>query len=287
MTGPLRIVSIGAHPADIFDQCGGTLARHTSRGDYVACVVLTHGARVHDRVISDSMYHREEIPDGPELLALMAGRSDVKTEEARAACKILGVEDVYFFGADDSILLVTEETVRRLARMLRELRPHILLTHFPQEGDGLTNPHAVAGQITMHAIQFAASVDPGDRNPPHRIAQVFFFGTGAAKVRRGLWDAAGGYSNDVFVDTTDVIEKKLAALDCLVSQGYDGVYARKRIEASDGAFGVAAGCPYAEPFISLHPEVHDHLPITDQMLAMAEASDHERMARYSYRLPVD
>ena len=106
-------------------------------------------------------------------------------------------------------------------------------------------------------------------------------------MRRGLWDAEGGYSNDVFIDTTDVIEKKLATLDCLVSQGYGGAYARKRIETSDGAFGVAAGCPYAEPFISLSSEVHSYLPITDQMLALAEASDHERMARYSYRLPVD
>ena len=43
----LRILSIGAHPADIFDQSGGTMAHHVQRGDYVGCVVLTHGARVH------------------------------------------------------------------------------------------------------------------------------------------------------------------------------------------------------------------------------------------------
>jgi len=287
MTRPLRILSIGAHPADVFDQCGGTLAHHTSRGDYAACVVLTHGARVHDEVISDSMSHRQEIPESPELLALMAERSDVKADEVRAACKILGVEDVYFFGADDAVLLVTEEAVRRLARLLRKVRPDIVLTHFPKQGDGLTNSHAIAGQIAMHAIGFAGSVDPGDRNPPHRVAQVFFFGEGAASVRAGLWAAEGGYSNDVFIDITDVIEKKLAVLDCLVSQGYDGAYARKRLEASDGAFGIAAGCAYAEPFISLRQEIHYYLPITDEMLAAAKASDHERMARYSYRLPVD
>mgnify|MGYP001347947881 CR=1 FL=1 len=64
----LRIVSIGAHPADIFDQSGGTMVHHSKRGDYVACVVLTHGARVHDAVISDAMFHREEVPDQSELL---------------------------------------------------------------------------------------------------------------------------------------------------------------------------------------------------------------------------
>jgi len=286
MSRPLRILSVGAHPADVFDQSGGTMAHHTRRGDYVACVILTHGARVHDQVISESMSHREEIPESTELLALMAERSDVKAAEVRAACQILGVEDLYFFGADDAVLLVSEEAVRRLARLVRELRPDIVLTHSPKEGNALTNPHAIAGQITLHAIQLAAAVDPGDSHPPHRVAQVFFFGSGAAHIRRDLWDAEGGYYNDVFINITDVIDKKLAALDCLVSQGYAGAYARKRIETSDGAFGTAAGCAYAEPFISMKAEVHDFLPITDQMLALAEASDYERMARYSYRLPV-
>src|SRR3954452_10016456 len=131
---PLRLLSIGAHPADIFDQSGGTMAHHVARGDWVGCVVLTHGARVHDQVISDSMYHRTEIPDAPELTRLMLERADVKGEEVRAACGILGVENIVFFGADDAVLLVTEEIVRRLARTLRELRPDVILTHFPREG---------------------------------------------------------------------------------------------------------------------------------------------------------
>ena len=60
------------------------------------------------------MFHREEVPDESDLLALMDERSDVKAEEVRKGCKILGVEDIYFFGADDAVLLVTEETVKRL-----------------------------------------------------------------------------------------------------------------------------------------------------------------------------
>jgi 4-oxalomesaconate hydratase len=284
---PLCILSIGAHPADIFDQSGGAMAHHVSRGDRVACVVLTHGARVHDKVISDEMHHRDQVPDASELLKLMAERSDVKAEEVRRACQILGVEEIYFFGADDSILLVTAETVRQLARLLRELRPDVILTHFPREGDGLTNPHAVAGQIVLHAIQSAGSVDPGDRNPPHRVAQVFFFGTGAAAIPRTVWQSEGGYYNDLFIDITDVIDKKLAAIDCLESQGYGGLYARKRIEASDGAFGMAGGAAYAEGFITMNAETHYFLPVTEYALAAARASDHENMTRRSYRIRVD
>ena len=135
MTSPLRILSIGAHPADVFDQSGGTMAHHASRGDYVGCVILTHGARVHDKVISDSMAHLDEVPDASELSALMKERSDVKANEVRTACKILGVEDLHFFGEDDAILLVTPEAIRRLARLLRELRPNVIITHCPREGD--------------------------------------------------------------------------------------------------------------------------------------------------------
>ena len=287
MTEPLRIVSIGAHPADIFDQSGGTMAHHTSRGDYVACVVLTHGARVHDAVISDAMFHREEVPDQAELMKLMEDRSDVKAEEVRAACNIVGAKDIYFFGADDAVLLVTEDMVKRLATLFRELRPDVVLTHFPKENDALTNAHAIAGQIVMHAISLAGSVDPGDRHPPHRVAAVFFFSTGAAAVPGNVWRSEGGFYNDVFIDITDVVDKKLAALDCLVSQGYSGAYARKRIETSDGAFGVAGGCAYAEGFISLKAETHYYLPVTEHALEVARSSDHELIEQRSYRISVD
>ncbi len=287
MAESLKILSIGAHPADIFDQSGGAMAHHVARGDQVGCAVLTHGARVHDAVVSEEMFHREQVPTGAELEAIVAERSDIKAEEVRKACGILGVEDITFFGADDAVLLVTPESVNRLAALLREKRPDIILTHFPREGDGITNPHAVAGQIVMHAVSNALKVDPEDPSPPHRVARVFYYGGGAAPARRSLWDADGGYYCDVIIDITDVVEKKLAALDCLVSQGYGGSYARKRIETSDGTFGVAGGVPYGEGFISDRSETHYHLPVSEYSIQRARSSDHEVMNRYAVRVKVD
>ena len=282
MPPPLRIVSIGAHPADTFDQSGGTMAHHTARGDIVSAISITHGARVHDAVM-DSMYHRQEVPDADALTQLIGERSDVKADEVRAACRILGVQEVHFLGVDDGIMLVERPIIRRLASLLRELHPDIVLTHYPYEHGGLGD-HAIAGQTVIHALAHAASVDPGDRNPPHRAAQVFFFGQGAASVRGGLWDAAGGYTNDVFVDITDVIEKKFAAMECLVSQGYAGGYNRKRIENGDGAFG-GGSVAYGEGFIRMNAEVHYTLPVTAYARRRAADSDHEIMGRYSWRLP--
>ena len=284
---PLRILSIGAHPADIFDQSGGAMAHHAARGDWVGCVVLTHGARVHDAVISDGMFHREEVPEAGELKQLMAERSDVKAEEVRRACRSLGVEEVRFLGIDDAVLLVTEESVRTVARLVRELKPDIVLTHFPREGDGKTNAHATAGQIVMHALSHAAGVDPGDRRPPHKVAQVFFFGCGGASLPRDVWGSEGGYYNDLFIDIPDVVDKKLAALDALVSQGYGGAYARKRIETTDGAFGQAGGCAYAEGFIKMSAETRYYFPVTGQALELARASDHELIGRTSFKIATD
>ena len=285
MTEPLRIVSIGGHPADTFDQSGGTMAHHAARGDRVTAICMTHGARVHDKVISDDMAHRAEVPEADELTALMGQRAEVKADEVRRACSILGVEDVRFLGVDDGILLVERDIIRHVARLFRELRPDIVLTHYPYEGDAVANAHSTAGKIVMHALAHANSVDPGDRNPPHRVAQVFFFGQGAASVRNGLWDSRGGYTNDVFVDITDVIDKKFAAMECLVSQGYAGAYNRKRTENGDGAFGGGA-VAYGEGFIRMSAEVHYYLPLSPYARKRSHSSDHEIMAGYSWRLPL-
>ena len=72
-----------------------------------------------------------------------------------------------------------------------------------------------------------------------------------------------------------------------MSQGYSGAYARKRIETSDGAFGVAGGCAYAEGFISMKAETHYYLPVTEHALEVARSSDHELIERRSYRISVD
>jgi LmbE family N-acetylglucosaminyl deacetylase len=193
------------------------------------------------------------------------------------------VKDVYFLGWDDAVLTVTPEAVRQVASLIRELKPNVIITHFPKEDGGIGWPHAVTGEIVMRAVQLAACIDPGDRNQPHKLAQVFYFGNGAARVRGTVWNAEGGYYNDVFIDITDVIDKKLATLDELVSQGYGGAYARKRIETNDGAFGTEARVPYAEGFISWKGAVHTYLPVSEIDLLQSQEADHDTTKRMSYQ----
>jgi 4-oxalomesaconate hydratase len=285
---PLRILVIGAHPADVFDQSGGTMAHHIARGDWVGCAVVTTGVRTHDKVVSDEMHHKKEIPEAEELKKTMALRAKVKEKEVVKACSILGVreEDIHFLGTDDAVLLVNATTIKQIASLIRKLRPNVIMTHYPYEDAGLGSAHPITGQMVVHAVSFAAGVDPGDKNPPHRIAQVYFFGQGSAAARTHLWGGHGGFYNDILVDITDVADKKVACLDAMESQGYGGPYARKRIETTDGAFGNKRGVAYAEGFISLYSTTQYYLPVSEIDLEHSKGSDHESIKRRSYRVNV-
>ena len=47
MTGKLSLLVTAGHPADAFDAVGGTIAKHTDRGDRVTVAVMTHGVKTH------------------------------------------------------------------------------------------------------------------------------------------------------------------------------------------------------------------------------------------------
>ncbi len=283
---PLRLLSIGAHPADIFDQSGGVMAHHVARGDYVGCVVLTHGARIHDMVISDAMQRGAEVPESDELLALMGERADVRPRRCAAPAR--------FWASRICISLAptmpscwSRPDRAPAGAALRELRPDIVLTHFPREGDGLANPHAVAGQIMLHAIQLAASVDPGDRHSPHRVAQTFFSGAGAASLPNTVRDAARPFYNDVFIDITDVVDKSWRRWTAWRARATAGLCAQTHRDQRWRVWHGGGLRAYAEGFISAKAETHYYLPLTEHALLTARSSDHENMGRYSYRVAVD
>lgn len=138
--------------------------------------------------------------------------------------------------------------------------------------------------MVVLASRFAASVDPGDTQTPHRTGQIFFWGQGAGGIANSVWDAGRNFYNDVIIDISDIVEKKLNCLDELASQGYGGSYARKRIETSDGAFGQKGGVSYGKAFISEMAQTYYYLPTSEYTRKNSRRSDHEIMQAYSYKL---
>jgi 4-oxalomesaconate hydratase len=273
----LRLLCVGGHPADTFDCAGGTLAHHVQQGDQVTVVALTQGTRIHDVVISERLRFSDTVPDEDELKQLMAERAKVKEDEVIRACGFLGITDVRFFRYDDEVLTLREELILRMARLIREVRPDVVVTHDPQELGGYGVHHATTSQLVLEAISAAGNVGAGDPNLPHRVAQVFFTVTALQYPLNVLASRTGWYP-DLLVDITDVVENKVRALDALRSQQYGGDYARKRTEINDGAMGVIAGTAYAEGFITYLPEIAYTFPVSEGRLRRARQSEAEEHA---------
>ncbi len=90
----LTLLVIGAHPADVFDHCGGTLARHVAAGDRVVCVSLTGGLRIHDTVLSEEFRRRKvTTEEQANLDSIKAARRDNKEQEVIEACACFGTPE--------------------------------------------------------------------------------------------------------------------------------------------------------------------------------------------------
>lgn len=263
MQGPFRIMNTGGHPADAFDNVGGTLANHVARGDQVTVVVMSHGVFSHDlETISAHKEGRGEAV-GEENAE---GAIQKKEQEVREGCKVLGIQDVRFLRFRDDYLQATPEIVRRLAEIVREVRPHFVITHNPYDGGGLGGAHGTCAAITLRALEMASGHMPGNDSRPHATAQVFF------SEHYGMTTSLDFHHNRfpmVLVDITDVIEKKVRAMDCLKSQFYPGALARKVLECKNGFHGFHHCIPYAEAFTYYLPEVHKYLPVSPHRLRYA------------------
>lgn len=106
-----RILIIVAHPDDEVLGCGGTIAKHSDLGDLVNVIFLADG--VNSR--SDA-----------GLLEL-----EIRKANAKAACKVLGVNHISFGQFPDNKLdtLPLIEIVKYIETGLAEFNPEIIYTH--------------------------------------------------------------------------------------------------------------------------------------------------------------
>ena len=77
----------------------------------------------------------------------------------------------------------------------------------------------------------------------------------------------------IYVDITGVIDKKVKALNCMVSQQYGGRYALRRTEVNEGTYGHHNRTGYAEAFVPAGPDLYDLLPVSDRHLAWANEQE--------------
>jgi 4-oxalomesaconate hydratase len=278
-TKPLRVLIVAAHPADAFDQAGGTLAHHAAEGDKVSALIVTGGASSHDWQMQDC-HKKADKSFNLEKEAEKASGS--KTDEVTEACGLLGINDLHFLGLEDDAELLTQDMIFQIAEKFQEIRPNIVITHHPYEEGGF-KLHASVGRATMYARRVCEG-SGRLKGKPHRVAVTYFMSPMVYVNHNSLNQGVGFFRSDLYVDISDVIEKKIAAMDCIDSQYYSGIYSRKAAEIGDGSFGNIAGVPYAEQFQRYRPPVCYKLPVSDFELCCAEETREQMMARRGYML---
>ncbi len=225
-----RALVITAHPDDVDFGAGATVAAWTSAGVEVTYCVVTDG----DAGGFDPRVPREEIPG-------------IRRAEQQAAAAELGVEDVRFLGYPDGRLLVSLELRRDLARVIRQVRPDRLLCQSPVRNlrrlPASHPDHLAAGEAALCAVY------PDARNPFAFPELLLAEGLEAWTIPE-VW-IMGGPDPDHWVDVTDTLPRKLAALRAHESQTAHMADLEERIRGWLGGAAREAGLPeghFAEAF---------------------------------------
>jgi LmbE family N-acetylglucosaminyl deacetylase len=228
---PKRVMVIMAHPDDAEFICSGTVAKYAAAGAHVEYVLATSGNK-----------GSHEPGMTPEKLAA------IREAEQRAAAETLGVASVTFLRHNDAEVEVTLAFRRELALVIRKGQPAAVFTFDPWQHYQTHPDHRAVGQATLDAITDARM----PMNYPdqltegvqaHRVLDVYFFGTDHAN----FW-----------VDISESIDKKIAALRCHVSQVGDRDMS-DLIRMRARTIGQEHGLLYAEAFKHL-PMVQPPLP---------------------------
>jgi len=231
-----RALVVGAHPDDAELAAGGLLATWAAAGAHVELAVLTSG-----------QLGAAEPGVGPEEL----GR--VREAEASAAARVLGAAQVHFLGQMDGRLEAGVALRLRLARLVREVRPDVVVGHDPWRRWLLHPDHRAAGLLAVDAAVLAREarldLDGPEYNP---MGGSGVRGAGGPAAHRAhtvlLW---GSEAPDEVVDIGGVLDVKLAALAEHASQLPDAEETARRVRTWAAAVGAPHGLSAAEAFHTL------------------------------------
>jgi len=161
----VNILAIGAHPDDIEFGCGGTLTKYSQRGHRLFLMVMTGGGS--------------------------GAPSETRMAEQAAARQILGAEEIFWGGYQDTHLWVDAELIKKIESVIASVKPEFIFCHFP---DDTHQDHRHLAQAVMSATRYIRNV-------------LFYEGP-----------TTQNFNPQVYVDIADTLEVKLEALQAHRSQ---------------------------------------------------------------------
>ncbi len=237
------VLAIAAHRDDVEQTCGGTLLRMAARGLRTAILDLTQGE------------------------AGTRGSADERAAEAMEAARLLGVGWRRALDLPDGAVENTLENRLKIVRVLRQVRPRVVILPYWQA----RHPdHAAAAALGYDACflsglqkapvaRSAAHTAEEPEAAPHRPFKIVYASL-YADVRPSF-----------IVDITPFIEQRHAALMAYQSQYATqptggGLFVpeeeiRERTFAEARHYGLLAGVRYGEPFVQKEVGLVDDLTL--------------------------
>ena len=212
-----RVVVLGAHPDDEILGAGGTLARHVLDGDEVHAIVVADGASSR---ASDEM------------------RIALEKDAARAA-EAIGFTSIRLESLPDQRLDTVPfiDLTQIIESILNDIEPHVVYTHFP--GD-VNVDHGLVARATWTACR------PYARPQLRRFA---VFETPSST--EWAWPVNdSSLQPNHFVDITETLDKKIAAMECYRSELREYPHPRSSRSLRERAafWGSQVGRLAVEPF---------------------------------------
>ncbi|MBN1148049.1 MAG: PIG-L family deacetylase [Anaerolineales bacterium] len=230
-SSPQRILVILAHPDDPEFFCGASIARWSDAGHEVIYWLLTCGDKGAD----------DRCVDPRDLCR-------IRHDEQQAAAAVLGVRQVNFLDYPDGHLVADLDLRRAITRIIRQVRPDILVTCDPNTlfvgNQRINHPdHRAAGQAALDAV-FPAAGNPlyfpellhEERLEPHTVREVWVSGT---------------LTPNLVMDVTDLWERKLRALHEHKSQIGEPLAFTERMRARRADDSSAENPRYEERFLRI------------------------------------
>jgi LmbE family N-acetylglucosaminyl deacetylase len=192
-----NVLVVTAHPDDIDFGGAGTVAKLVDAGaEVVYCLVTDGDAGGFDR----------EVGNGEMAVARRA--------EQMAAARCVGVEDIRFLGYRDGMVEQSLGLRRDIARVIRQVRPDLVLTSTPERNYARLGPshpdHRAVGGATLDAVY------PDARNP-YAFPELLSDEGLDAWIVREVW-LMGTMTPNRYVDVTATVDRKIEALQAHESQ---------------------------------------------------------------------
>lgn len=214
------VLAIGAHPDDVEITCGGLLIKHRQLNYTVGVVDLTRG----------EMGTR--------------GTVAVRAREAAAASRVMGLAVRENVKLPDGRIQVTQDAIRKLGRIIRRLKPRVIvLPHW----QGRHPDHYTASELGWRACYCAGLRHYDHSLPPFRPFKVLF--------TIGHQQATPSF----VVDITGQMDLKMQAIACYRSQFTDQPAGREifptimelegHLRARDAHYGSLIRVRYGEPYV--------------------------------------